>query len=166
MIDEELYRQGHRKEYEEEWMRKNRRAVLSQIETEGFQDVVFGESSDNIDGRSMTSMNLQSIDKEDFRQHRKDVMLAEKSPQQYCADRCVATGNCDVYEDMYDMTPQQVIAFCTECVLSEDEDAECDLPAAFFNNIDDDDNDDHDPERGNATGGSGSNSSSSSTLTP
>jgi hypothetical protein len=150
MIDDELYRQSHRKEFEEEWMRKNRRAVLNQIHVEGFDDIVFGDD-DTYDNASdeikRSNRNANDIDvmvdletpKEDFRQHAKDVLLASKSPQQYCADRCVATGHCDVYEDMYDMSPQEVIKFCTECVLSEDENAECDLPAAFFNNVEEDD---------------------------
>jgi len=29
---------------------------------------------------------------------RKDEKMADNNPQRYCADRCVATGNCDVYE--------------------------------------------------------------------
>jgi len=148
MIDDELYRQSHHKEFEEEWMKKNRRAVLSRIQTEGFDDIVFGDDAayDNPGDETPTIDDIDVMvelqhSKEDFRQHAKDVLLASKSPEQYCADRCVATGHCDVYEDMYEMSPQQVIEFCTECVLSEDEDAECDLPAAFFNNVDDDDDD-------------------------
>ena len=58
-------------------------------------------------------------------QLRRDKKLAEKNPQQYCADRCVATGNCEVYEDIYHMSPSQVMEFCNDCVLAEDEDAEC-----------------------------------------
>ena len=58
-------------------------------------------------------------------QLRRDKKLAEKNPQQYCADRCVATGNCDVYEDIFEMSPTQVMEFCNDCVLAEDEDAEC-----------------------------------------
>ena len=58
-------------------------------------------------------------------QLRRDKKMAEKNPQQYCADRCVATGNCEVYEDIYHMTPSQVMEFCNDCVLAEDEDAEC-----------------------------------------
>eukprot|EP00529_Nitzschia_sp_RCC80_P030181 CAMPEP_0113464698 /NCGR_PEP_ID=MMETSP0014_2-20120614/13338_1 /TAXON_ID=2857 /ORGANISM="Nitzschia sp." /LENGTH=321 /DNA_ID=CAMNT_0000356793 /DNA_START=198 /DNA_END=1163 /DNA_ORIENTATION=- /assembly_acc=CAM_ASM_000159 len=155
MIDDELYRQSHHKEFEEEWMKKNRRAVLSRIQTEGFDDIVFGDDAayDNPGDETPTMNDIDVMvelqhSKEDFRQHAKDVLLASKSPEQYCADRCVATGHCDVYEDMYEMSPQQVIEFCTECVLSEDEDAECDLPAAFFNNVDDDDDDDDAKEGG------------------
>ncbi len=34
---------------------------------------------------------------------RKDEKMAENDPMRYCADRCVATGNCDVFEDMFEM---------------------------------------------------------------
>ena len=62
---------------------------------------------------------------------RKDKRLAKSNPQAYCADRCVSTGNCDVYEDLFNMSPQEVIAFCTECVLSEEEEP-CDVPEAML----------------------------------
>ena len=29
---------------------------------------------------------------------RKDEMMAANDPMRYCADRCVTTGNCDVFE--------------------------------------------------------------------
>ena len=60
-------------------------------------------------------------DKPNSMQMRKDRLLADRSPQAYCADRCVATGNCEVYEDMFHLSPSQVVAFCEECVLSDDE---------------------------------------------
>ncbi|KAL3808868.1 hypothetical protein ACHAXA_004155 [Cyclostephanos tholiformis] len=68
---------------------------------------------------------------------RKDERLAKSDPMGYCADRCVTTGNCDVFEDMFDMDPKEVIKFCTECVLSDDE-MPCDVPEGMFGNIDDD----------------------------
>ena len=52
---------------------------------------------------------------------RKDRKMAMSDPQRYCADRCVTTGNCDVYEDLYQMSATEVMEFCTECVLSEEE---------------------------------------------
>ena len=39
-------------------------------------------------------------DRDNFRQHAKDEKMAINNPEQYCADRCLATGNCDVYEDL------------------------------------------------------------------
>lgn len=35
---------------------------------------------------------------DDSMQMRKDRRLAERDPAAYCADRCVSTGNCDVFE--------------------------------------------------------------------
>jgi hypothetical protein len=72
---------------------------------------------------------------------RKDEKMAEDDPMRYCADRCVTTGNCDVFEDMFDMDPTEVITFCKECVLSEEEEP-CDVPVNLFE--DDNDNDDDD----------------------
>jgi hypothetical protein len=62
---------------------------------------------------------------------RKDEKMAEDDPMRYCADRCVTTGNCDVFEDMFDMDPTEVIQFCKECVLSEEEEP-CDVPVNLF----------------------------------
>lgn len=62
---------------------------------------------------------------------RKDEKMAEEDPFRYCADRCVSTGNCDVFEDMFDFSPEEVIKFCTECVLSEEE-TPCDVPASLW----------------------------------
>lgn len=56
---------------------------------------------------------------------RRDQKLAHDDPQRYCADRCVTTGNCDVFEDMYHLSPQEVMKFCTECVLSDEEEVSC-----------------------------------------
>ena len=59
---------------------------------------------------------------------------------------------------MYDLTPQQVIEFCTECVLSDDVEKECDIPDAFFNNVAD--------SEGEEGGDVGFIDDSSSALTP
>ena len=80
LIDKELFRQGHKKEFESEWMEKNRAAVFAKIETD------FGPISD--------------FDEKDFRMHAKDKRLADNDPERYCADRCIATGNCDIFEDL------------------------------------------------------------------
>lgn len=65
---------------------------------------------------------------------RKDLKLALNDPQRYCADRCVTTGHCDVFEDMYQMSPSQVMEFCTECVLSEEEEP-CEVPDAMYGDL-------------------------------
>lgn len=80
MVDDELQRQSHKKEFEAEWMEKNRAAVLGKMESD------FGYVSD--------------VDPDDFRMAQKDKKMAKDDPERYCADRCVSTGNCDVFEDL------------------------------------------------------------------
>jgi len=64
-------------------------------------------------------------------QKRKDKRMAREDPARYCADRCVSTGNCEIWEDMFDMSATEVQQFCTGCVLSEDEEP-CDVPEKFI----------------------------------
>lgn len=64
-------------------------------------------------------------------QMRKDKRMARDDPARYCADRCVATGNCEIWEDMFEMAADEVQAFCTGCVLSEEEEP-CDVPEKFM----------------------------------
>ena len=119
LIDRELYRQAHKKEFEKEWMEKNRGAVLHSL----------GGGGSASDHENMaTTFNERA---EALREHRKDVKLAANDPQRYCADRCVSTGNCDIFEDFYHLSPEEVLDFCEECVLSE-EDGQCDLPDFFY----------------------------------
>lgn len=112
LIDEEIYRQGHKKEYEREWMEKNREHVLHSMHA---NDHSLMEQEDHV-------LN--------FRRYKKDKQMAANDPQRYCADRCIATGNCDVFEDFYHLSPAQVRDFCEECVLSDQ--GECDLPQDFY----------------------------------
>lgn len=60
-------------------------------------------------------------------QERKDRKMARENPQKYCADRCLTTGYCDAFEDFFKFSAAEVIEFCNECVLSEDEEP-CDIP--------------------------------------
>lgn len=83
MIDSELGRQAHKKAYEAQWMEKNRAAVFSKFETE-FEPLMDGATSNAAE----------------LRMRRKDEKMAAKDPQRYCADRCLSTGNCDVFEDL------------------------------------------------------------------
>jgi hypothetical protein len=83
LIDQELDRQGHKPEYERTWMEKNREAVVVKTDIEP------------------NYMMLDDDDLANLRQRRKDELLAKNDPQRYCADRCIATGNCDVFEDLY-----------------------------------------------------------------
>lgn len=86
MIDRELWREHHKKDFENEWMEKNRGAVLSSLNADDYSD------SNN----SVMDTDTQSS----FRQELKDRKLAKENPAAYCADRCVTTGNCEVYEDL------------------------------------------------------------------
>ena len=77
-------------------------------------------------------------DLDKFRQYAKDKKLARQDPERYCADRCIATGNCEVYEDIFQLSPEQVLSFCNDCVLSQDKE-ECELPDAFYDSLGEDD---------------------------
>ena len=86
MIDQELWREEHKEDYERAWMEKNRAAVLKSLGGD--------EASD------MNKYDYPDAEEVDFRQLLRDKKLAQTNPQQYCADRCIATGYCDVYEDV------------------------------------------------------------------
>lgn len=120
MIDDELYRQSHKKEFENQWMEKNRGAFFHHLGTD--------EEASSV----TSSMALQDEDDEylSFGQYKKDRHMAVADPERYCADRCVSTGNCDVFEDFYHLSPTQVLDFCEECVLSDE--GECNLPEDFY----------------------------------
>lgn len=124
MIDGELYRQNHKGEYEEQWMAKNKNAILHSLNQGASREGQFADGA------------LMMDPVEDYRMRRKDVKMAMTAPEKYCADRCLATGNCDVYEDFFDMSPQRVMEFCEECVLSDGEEP-CDVPDAFYDLYDD-----------------------------
>merc|ERR1712167_169973 len=48
-------------------------------------------------------------------QNAKDKYLAARDRKTWCADRCLATGHCDVLEDIYELTTAQVMKFCEAC---------------------------------------------------
>jgi len=124
MIDGELYRLDHHEEYEAAWMEKNKGAVVSRLSDE----------RSTTDGLYPSQM-VGDGDREEFAQHRRDERMAFLKPEKYCADRCIATGNCDILEDFYEMGPQDVINFCEECVLNVDDVEDnigCDVPDAFY----------------------------------
>jgi len=93
----------------------------------------------NMGGPAVVGYPSQMLDesqREDFAQHNRDERMAFTKPEQYCADRCVATGNCDILEDFYELTPESVIEFCEECVLNfeveDGEDNDCTVPEVFY----------------------------------
>lgn len=119
LIDSEVHRQHHKKEYEKEWMEKNRGAVLHSLHA--------GENT-----LAIVSDLEEQHDR--MRQFAKDKRLAKDDPRRYCADRCISTGNCDVYEDIFDFSPTEVLKFCNDCVLGDGEEP-CDIPDSFYDNL-------------------------------
>ena len=61
-------------------------------------------------------------------QRRRDELLVQKNSAQYCADRCLNAGYCDVLEDFFTMTTAQVRRFCEKCHSND----ECELPEAVL----------------------------------
>ena len=116
-IDHELYRQQHKEDYEKEWMQKNRAAILHQL-----------LRTTEAEETSTTSDDMFR----DLRQYHKDVKMAQDDPRRYCIDRCLSTGNCDVYQDFFEFTPAQVVQFCQECVVADEEQEECEIPEHFY----------------------------------
>jgi len=132
MIDGELDRLNHQKKYDEESMEQLKGAVLQRIDVNGASAAV-----------GYPSMMMDEDERQSMAEHRRDEKMAFTKPEQYCADRCVATGNCDILEDFYELTPESVIKFCEECVLNFDEEGDnfdgssgssagCDIPDAFY----------------------------------
>jgi hypothetical protein len=112
-IDKALWRQNHKGELEEAWKVRNSVVIEKELPKEYAFDDHFME------------------DTYTPRQYRKDKSMARKDPIAYCADRCVATGNCDIFEEIFDMSPEEVLKFCNDCVMSESEDP-CDVPDAVW----------------------------------
>jgi hypothetical protein len=137
LIDGELVREGRLKEWEAEFAAKNKQYLEPLSNPEAAESLLSRELGGGGSGGSSTGSSV-APDTINPMQFKRDKRLAEKDPQQYCADRCVATGNCEVYEDIYHLSPSQVMPFCTDCVLAEDEDAECSVDMLY----DDDDTSD------------------------
>lgn len=110
MIDLELLRHHDKEAYA-----KQRKEHNAKILPENFEE-------------QLMTMNYADPDQEDKIQYRRDARLVRNSPERYCAERCVSTGNCDVFEDMFDMDARQVMEFCTDCVLGTEENEPCDIP--------------------------------------
>lgn len=117
LIDTELVRVGKLQEWEREWHAKNKQFIEPTLPDAA---------------GTMLGTDLENPNKANPMQLRRDKKMADKDPQKYCADRCVATGNCEVYEDMFEMSPAQVMEFCNDCVLAEDDDAECPIPDSMY----------------------------------
>lgn len=117
LIDKELERLAHKAEADRAWRLKNE-AVIEHDLPQGFD---FDESTVDV---------LAPLQK------KRDKRLAKNDPRTYCADRCIATGNCEVFEDIFDFTAEEVVKFCEECVISDEEDR-CNVPEFLFEEHDD-----------------------------
>jgi hypothetical protein len=53
-------------------------------------------------------------------QFARDRKLAASDPAKWCADRCLATGHCEVVEDFAKMSTAEVMSFCNSCVGEEE----------------------------------------------
>jgi hypothetical protein len=110
-VDDELYRETHLEEWKKERMQNDQAVLESKLPTE-FEDADFAEPI----------FNKQLI---------RDRNLARNDPQAYCADRCLTTGYCEVFEEEFSFSAVEVIQFCEECVLSDGEEP-CDVPSALL----------------------------------
>ncbi|KAL7442289.1 hypothetical protein ACHAXM_009196 [Skeletonema potamos] len=129
MIDDEMRRLYQKHEAESQWNAKQRAwKAESNVLPENYDFEAEFEFVEPATVQGFTSGVDRSISSP---RRRKDEKMMENDPMRYCADRCVSTGNCDVLEDMFNFSPEEVIKFCTECVLSEDE-TPCDVPASLF----------------------------------
>jgi hypothetical protein len=120
MIDIELLRQKDRAAYNEH-MRNRKDPLVEKMKNEYEQNIPIPEFFEGSMGGG-----------DDTFQKSKDRRMLRNSPETYCADRCLATGNCDVLEDFFEMDAKQVVTFCEECVLGDHD--ECPIPEAMFNN--------------------------------
>mmetsp|Transcript_17304 Transcript_17304/g.24658 ORF Transcript_17304/g.24658 Transcript_17304/m.24658 type:complete len:186 (-) Transcript_17304:91-648(-) len=112
MVDNELNRELNLEEWKQE-RRKHDQAVLDSKLPQTFE-----ASDDYVEA----TFHIQDI---------RDRKLAHDDPQAYCADRCLTTGYCDVFEDEFNFSAIEVVQFCKECVLSDGEEP-CDIPAALL----------------------------------
>ena len=83
---------------------------------------------------------MDDDDREAYAEYKRDERMAFTKVEKYCQDRCLATGNCDILEDFYELSSSDVLKFCEECVLFDDEEGldvdgdagSCDVPEAFY----------------------------------
>ena len=112
MIDNEMRRLYQKHETQSQWEAQQRQlqAEINGLPENYDFEAEFNESSTQYQNppasvQGFTSGVNRSISGP---QRRKDEKMVEDDPMRYCADRCVSTGNCDVFEDMFEM----VSSFC------------------------------------------------------
>ncbi len=109
MIDNEMRRLYQKHETQSQWEAQQQRELQNEIhslppnydfESEFTTDATTQQYQNPASVQGFTSGVNRSISGP---QRRKDEKLVEDDPMRYCADRCVSTGNCDVFEDMFEM---------------------------------------------------------------
>mmetsp|Transcript_13825 Transcript_13825/g.21366 ORF Transcript_13825/g.21366 Transcript_13825/m.21366 type:complete len:161 (+) Transcript_13825:66-548(+) len=112
-VDEQYWRQNHKKELEDNFQEKNKMMLEKELPTDfDFDDHIMEEN--------LSTTHLE-----------RDKRMARDHPMAYCADRCIATGHCDVFEDVFELSPTDVMKFCENCVLSDSEEP-CDVPESYL----------------------------------
>ena len=106
MIDAEYYRQHHKEEYNQQWMERNQSLIkTTSIHTSNMDTTTTTTSTTSTTNTDTDTYRVDNDTDESFllnrRQYIRDMKLAQSNPQQYCMDRCIATGYCEVYEDLY-----------------------------------------------------------------
>ena len=101
MIDNEVRRLYQKHETQSQWEAKQR-ALQAEIHAlpENYDFEAEFEYVEPATVNGFTSGVDRSISSP---RRRKDEKMVEDDPMRYCADRCVSTGNCDVFEDMFEM---------------------------------------------------------------
>mmetsp|Transcript_35958 Transcript_35958/g.70767 ORF Transcript_35958/g.70767 Transcript_35958/m.70767 type:complete len:180 (-) Transcript_35958:241-780(-) len=108
-IDEYYYYQEHKKEVDE----KAQQRILQYLDPH----LPMG-----LDAVDLTVAALTPT------QRVRDTKLVMKNPKSYCQDRCLATGFCDIFEDVFEFSQEEARQFCSECIISDEEDHLCDVP--------------------------------------
>lgn len=106
-IDGEVDRLNHKQEIENarvqrqrEWAKMEPSIPKGFDFEEGFTLETTSFDRDRVFGSVPGFSGMSGVSKV---QRRKDEKMANDDPARYCADRCVSTGNCDVFEDMFEL---------------------------------------------------------------
>ena len=105
MIDNEMRRLYQKQETQSQWEARQRalQAEIHVIPDNYNFDAEFDDSSSSVVVQGFTTSGVDRSTTISGRTRRRDEKMVENDPMRYCADRCVSTGNCDVFEDMFDM---------------------------------------------------------------
>eukprot|EP00986_Skeletonema_menzelii_P014242 scaffold9167_cov160-Skeletonema_menzelii.AAC.3 len=105
MIDNEMRRLYQKQDTQSQWEARQRalQAEIHVIPDNYNFDAEFDDSSSSVVVQGFTTSGVDRSTTISGRTRHRDEKMVENDPMRYCADRCVSTGNCDVFEDMFDM---------------------------------------------------------------